>query len=163
MPFDPLGDDARDWHGYYAGFGSRFIAYVLDAVVVVVSFYLILGLMGMFLTGWDFFSNVDGVELFGFTVNPLTNVIHLLVALVGIPMANDPIWARRYLMLIGVLGVPFSILGFLLDGSEVDYFATNGVLNVTHLAISVVALAIALWPARSVAWLMGDEAQPDTT
>jgi uncharacterized RDD family membrane protein YckC len=40
---DPLGDDARDWHGYYAGFGSRFIAYVTDAILVVVSFYLILG------------------------------------------------------------------------------------------------------------------------
>jgi uncharacterized RDD family membrane protein YckC len=40
---DPLGDGARDWHGYYAGFGSRFVAYVLDAILIIVSFYMILG------------------------------------------------------------------------------------------------------------------------
>jgi uncharacterized RDD family membrane protein YckC len=40
---DPLGEAARDWHGYYAGFGSRFVAYVIDAILLVVGFYMSMG------------------------------------------------------------------------------------------------------------------------
>jgi uncharacterized RDD family membrane protein YckC len=36
---DPMGNEARDWHGHYAGFGSRFMAYFVDAVVMIVAFY----------------------------------------------------------------------------------------------------------------------------
>lgn len=46
---DPLGREARDWHGHYAGFGSRLMAYVVDAAVVLAGFYLAFGLLTLFI------------------------------------------------------------------------------------------------------------------
>jgi len=107
-----------------------------------------LGLLGFLRTGFDHFSNVTGHSLLIFTVNPETNLIHLIAGLVGIAMtASSPFLARRYALLIGGLGLPWAIAGYLLDGSLSDFFARNAALNTTHLAISIVALALALWPS----------------
>jgi uncharacterized RDD family membrane protein YckC len=46
---DAFGNEARDWHGYYAGFGSRMMAYVIDAVLIVISFYLSLVMVILFI------------------------------------------------------------------------------------------------------------------
>jgi uncharacterized protein DUF4383 len=113
--------------------------------------YLLLGILGLLMTGWDHFSNVTGVSLLVFTVNPLTNLIHLLAGIVGTLMSVTPPWSRRYLLILGGLGVPFAVAGFLLDGSLSDFFATNTAMNVLHLSTAAVALLLALWPARTAA------------
>ena len=118
---------------------------------VVTGAYLVLGPMGLFVTGFDHFSNVDGIELFWFTVNPLTNLIHVLVGLIGIPMLTRPEWTRRFLLLTGVLGVPWAVTGYIVDGTLSDFFARNPALVTAHLVTGVLALAIALWPARGPA------------
>ncbi|MDZ7733028.1 MAG: RDD family protein [Acidimicrobiia bacterium] len=41
---DAFGNVAEDWHGYYAGFGSRLMAYIVDGAVILVGFYLLVGL-----------------------------------------------------------------------------------------------------------------------
>lgn len=46
---DPMGNEARDWHGHYAGFGSRFMAYFIDAIAIVVSFYASMMIAALFL------------------------------------------------------------------------------------------------------------------
>jgi hypothetical protein len=102
------------------------------------------GVLGLLITGFDFYSNVTGVTFLGMTVNPLTNTVHLVAGLVGIAMGASPRGARRYLLLIGALGVPLAVAGFLLDGTMSDYFATNTPMNVAHLVIGVVALAVGL-------------------
>lgn len=113
--------------------------------------YLILGILGIMVTGFDHFSNVTGVGLLLFTVNPLTNLIHFIVGMVGIAMTRTPTWTRRYCLILGVLGLPFAIAGFLLDGSLSDYFAANPPLNALHLLTAVAALALGLWPDRAPA------------
>lgn len=45
---DPMGNEARDWHGHYAGFGSRFMAYFVDAIAIVVSFYASMMILALF-------------------------------------------------------------------------------------------------------------------
>ena len=45
---DPFGNEARDWHGHYAGFGSRLMAYFVDAATLLVTFYLGIGLVTLF-------------------------------------------------------------------------------------------------------------------
>jgi uncharacterized protein DUF4383 len=107
---------------------------------------VLLGLIGIFKTGFRHFSNVTGHDLFVFTVNPQTNLIHLIAGLVGIAMALTPTWSRRYALLVGFLGLPWAIAGFMLDGSLSDFFATNRAMNVMHLVIAVVGLGLALWP-----------------
>ncbi|MEW6583561.1 MAG: DUF4383 domain-containing protein [Actinomycetota bacterium] len=109
--------------------------------------FTLLGLVGIFRTGFGHFSNVTGHHFLVFTVNPQTNLIHLIAGIVGIAMATTPLWARRYALLVGGLGVPWSIAGFILDGSLSDFFATNTAMNTAHLASTAVALALALWPA----------------
>jgi hypothetical protein len=59
-----------------------------------------------------------------------------------------PVWARRYLLAVGALGLPLAIAGFALDGTLSDFFATNPALNVLHLCTAVVALGLGLWPLR---------------
>ena len=109
--------------------------------------YLIVGLLGIFLTGFDYFSNITGVPLFVFTVNPLTNIIHLAVGVVGTAMTTRSSDARRFLLLIGALGIPWAVSGYFLDGTTADYFARNPPLVNTHLATALVALVVA-WNAR---------------
>jgi len=109
--------------------------------------FLLLGIMGFLRTGLDHFSNVTGHSLLVFTVNPQTNLIHLITGLVGITMvAGGALWARRYALLVGALGTPWAVAGFLLDGSLSDFFAGNQELNAAHLIVSVVAVALATWP-----------------
>lgn len=109
--------------------------------------FLLLGIVGFLRTGLDHFSNVTGHSLLIFTVNPQTNLIHLVAGLVGIAMvAGGALWARRYALLVGALGVPWAIAGFALDGSLSDFFARNQELNTTHLIVSIAAVALATWP-----------------
>jgi hypothetical protein len=102
--------------------------------------YLMLGILGLLYTGFDFFSNVTGVSFLGFTVNPLTNVIHIGVGMVGIPMALTPWGARAFLRLIGILGVPFAVTGLVVQDTLSDFFARNPALVWTHLGTAIVAL-----------------------
>lgn len=109
--------------------------------------FLLLGILGFLRTGVDHFSNVTGHSLLIFTVNPQTNLIHVVTGLVGMAMvAGGALWARRYALLVGGLGVPWAVAGFMLDGSLSDFFARNPELNVVHLAVSLAALALATWP-----------------
>ena len=108
--------------------------------------YLLLGILGLMVTGFEHFSNVTGVGLFVFTVNPLSSLVHFLAGVVGLGMTVSPTWTRRYCLILGVLGTPFAVAGFLLDGSLSDYFAANPPLNALHLATGLVGLALALWP-----------------
>lgn len=109
--------------------------------------FLVLGIVGFLRTGLDHFSNVTGHSLLIFTVNPQTNLIHLIAGLVGIAMvAGGALWARRYALLVGALGVPWAIAGFILDGSVSDFFARNRELNTMHLIVSVAGVVLATWP-----------------
>jgi Domain of unknown function (DUF4383) len=137
-PWSPLGPP-----GPRQGRACLVLARLISGV------YLILGILGMMVTGFDHFSNVTGVGLLMFTVNPLTNLIHLVVGLVGIGMTVSATWARRFCLIVGVLGLPFAIAGFLLDGSLSDFFAANPPLNALHLATALAALGLALWPDRA--------------
>lgn len=109
---------------------------------------LVLGIVGLFLTGFDYYSNVTGAPLLMYTVNPNTNVIHVVAGLVGIAMTGSARPARRYLLLVGGLGLPWAITGYVVEDTMSDFFGRNPALVHTHLAVSVGALALALWPHR---------------
>ena len=118
---------------------------------------LLLGILGFLRTGVDHFSNVTGHSLLVFTLNPQTNLIHVITGLVGIAMvATGPLGARRFALLVGALGIPWAIAGFILDGTLSDFFARNQELNIVHLVVSAAALALAAWPR----WPEVQEAEP---
>lgn len=120
---------------------------------VVLSFarlvsYLLLafGVVGLLMTGFDYFSNVTGIPFLMFTINPNTNVIHVVAGLVGIAMTAEALLARRYLLLIGALGIPWAVAGYIIDGTMADFFARNIALVNLHLAISLIALLLVFFP-----------------
>jgi hypothetical protein len=107
-----------------------------------------LGMLGMLETGWGGFADAEGSQLLRFTVNPLTNVLHLALGLVGVAMALAPEGSRRYLIGAGALLTAWGVIGFAVQGSASDPFASNGAMNAAHLASGLIALALALWPGR---------------
>ncbi|HJZ61480.1 MAG TPA: DUF4383 domain-containing protein [Miltoncostaeaceae bacterium] len=133
------------------GMSPRHAQVVVRFAQVVSGAYLVLGICGLLITGFNHFSNVTGVSFLVFTINPLTNVIHVCVGLIGIPMALSPRTARIFALILGGLGLPFAIAGFFLDGTLDDFFARNPPLIWLHLLTSVAALVVGLWPVRAPA------------
>ncbi len=115
---------------------ARLVAHVLAAF----------GLVGLLMTGFDYFSNVTGIPFLMFTINPNTNVIHLVTGLVGIEMTGRADLARRYLLLVGAMGLPWAVVGYFVEGTMADVFGRNPALVHFHLGVSLVALLLVFWP-----------------
>src|SRR5215218_5274449 len=71
--------------------------------------YLLVGLAGFLVTGFDGFAAHDQEEtLLGFAVNPLHNIVHLLIGAAGIAMARRSNSARTFgWLLFIVYGLTF--------------------------------------------------------
>lgn len=103
------------------------------------------------MTGFDGWTEHDPDQsLLGFAVNPLHNVVHLLLGLAGLVMSRREVSARGYGWLL-VIGYGAVLVYGLLVGNQRDgnVLNINSADNVLH-ALSVVAgLATALWPRES--------------
>ncbi len=62
---------------------NRLLGYVLGAV------FLLIGALGFAVTGGVGFAEQDGNTLLGFEVNPLHNIVHLLVGIIGLFILNS--------------------------------------------------------------------------
>lgn len=113
--------------------------------------YTLFGLVGLLLTGFDGnFAGHDGESLLGFEVNPLHNLVHLGVGVLGIAMARKLATARTYgWILFVVFGAVFLFGLFAVGNDDINFLAINGADNVLHLINTLIGLAIALWPVRS--------------
>ena len=119
---------------------------VLGFARLVAHVLLAFGIVGLVMTGFDYFSNVTGIPFLMFSINPNTNVIHLVTGLVGVAMTGRADLARRYLLLVGALGLPWAVIGYVVEGTMADYFGQNLALVHFHLGISLIALLVVLWP-----------------
>jgi hypothetical protein len=118
--------------------------------LVVGGLFLLIGLAGFFVTGFDGWTEHDPDQtLLGFAVNPLHNVVHVLIGVAGLVFARTDGLARVFgwLLVVGY-GATF-VYGLLVAGQdEGNVLNLNAADNVLH-ALSVLAgLAIALWPRR---------------
>jgi hypothetical protein len=112
--------------------------------------YTLVGLAGFAVTGFDDFAAHDTHEtLLGFELNPLHNIVHLVVGAAGLAMWNRRDTARTYgWLLFGVYGLTF-LYGLWAAGEEdVNFLSINGADNGLHLASALAGLAIALWVTR---------------
>jgi hypothetical protein len=118
--------------------------------------YLLIGIIGFFITQFDnFFGNetppgahhVDA-NLLGFMINPMHNVVHILIGVAGLVLARTLAGARTYGWLLAVgYGAAF-IYGLIAVGKEWDFLNLNGADNVLHVLTALAGLAIALGPVR---------------
>lgn len=112
--------------------------------------YTLIGLVGFLVTGFDNFaaSNTDEFLLGIFEVNPLHNIAHLVVGLIGLGMWRTLSGARSYgWLLLVIFGVLF-LYGIVAAATPADILALNGADNVLHLLTAGLGLVMALMAAR---------------
>lgn len=126
---------------------DRHPAQWLALVIGVV--YVLVGLVGFAVTGFDGFAEPDGELLLGFEVNPLHNIVHLLIGAAGLALWNRLDRARVYGWLLAIgYGATF-VYGLFVANSDdpANFLAINQADNWLHAASALAGLAIALWPA----------------
>jgi hypothetical protein len=117
--------------------------------------YTLIGVIGFFITGFgDFFGNANGMPmehdetLLGFMINPMHNVVHILVGVAGIALSRTLRGARTYGWLLAVgYGAAF-VYGLIASGKDWDFLNINQADNVLHIATALVGLVVALGPVN---------------
>ena len=114
--------------------------------------YLLVGIVGFFLTGFDDFAgNSQHEMLLFFMINPMHNIVHIVIGVAGLLLARTLSGARTYGWLLAVgYGVAF-VYGLLAVGEDWDFLNINAADNVLHIATALVGLVIALIPVRTTA------------
>jgi hypothetical protein len=110
--------------------------------------YLLAGLAGFLVTGFDDWVGTDADEtLVGFAVNPLHNVVHLVIGVTGIALSRTTATARTFgwLLVVGY-GATFVYGLFAAEDDDIDILNINWADNWLHLASVLAGLAAALWP-----------------
>ncbi len=119
--------------------------------------YLLVGIVGFFITGFgDFFGNENAVPpaheddmLLFFMINPMHNVVHILIGAAGIALSRTLAGARTYGWLLAVgYGAAF-VYGLIAIGKDWDFLNLNAADNVLHILTAIVGLVIALGPVRN--------------
>lgn len=112
--------------------------------------YLLVGLAGFAVTGFDdWIARDTGETLLGFELNPLHNVVHLLIG--GALLAGglrDERAARAITWLVGAVYAVVGILGLFLMDTEVDILSLNMADNWLHIGTAVVAFIAAAMSQR---------------
>ena len=114
--------------------------------------YAVVGLVGFALTGFSGFAEPSGELLLGvFEINPLHNVVHLVIGVAGVALWRPLARARMYGWLLAAgYGLTFLYGLFAADREEpANFLALNQGDNWLHVFSVLAGLAIALWPARA--------------
>ncbi len=112
--------------------------------------YLLVGVIGFFITGFDAFAdNTQDEMLLFFMINPLHNIVHIVIGLAGIALSRTLAGARTYGWLLAVgYGAAF-VYGLIAAGQDWDFLNLNAADNVLHIATAVVGLVMALGPVNN--------------
>ncbi|MFC7879318.1 DUF4383 domain-containing protein [Isoptericola sp. NPDC057391] len=131
--------------------------YLALAIGVV---YLLVGIVGFAITGFDDWTVHDHSQtLLGFAINPLHNVVHLVIGLLGVLLWNRSAGARTYGWILAIgYGAAFVYGLIVVNDPDANLLNINGADNVLHIVSAVAGLAVALWPARR--GLPGDGRNP---
>ncbi|MGG5173866.1 DUF4383 domain-containing protein [Pseudarthrobacter sp. J1763] len=125
---------------------NRLLATIFGAV------YLLVGVLGFFVTSGIGFFATEGRNLIIFEVNPLHNIIHLAIggALLFAGMTSVAV-AKSVNTTVGAVYLLVGIVGLFLTSSALNIIALNGADNVLHLASALLLLAVGLSQDRAVA------------
>jgi len=133
---DTNGRGARPW--------PQTLALAFGAV------YLLVGIVGFFVTGFDDFAgNSQHEMLLFFMINPLHNIVHIVIGVAGLLLARSLAGARTYGWLLAVGYAAAFVYGLLALGKSWDFLNINAADNGLHLATAVIGLVIALAPVRT--------------
>ncbi|WP_439592829.1 DUF4383 domain-containing protein [Microbacterium sp.] len=125
---------------------NRLVAVIFGAV------YLLVGALGFaYTSGVGFVATEGGLILGIFEVNPLHNIVHLLVgAALLIAGLSSVVAAKTINTIIGAVYLLLGIVGFFLVGTALNILALNTFDHFLHLASALVLLGVGLAADRSV-------------
>lgn len=111
--------------------------------------YTLIGLAGFAVTGFDQFAEVTNETLLGFEINPLHNIVHLVIGLAGLALWSKLSSARMYGWLLALAyGATFLYGLVAVNNEDINFLSLNQADNILYLLSALAGLAIALWPAR---------------
>ncbi|RMI04927.1 DUF4383 domain-containing protein [Cellulomonas triticagri] len=125
---------------------NRLIGGIFGAV------YLLVGIAGFFVSSGSDFAGTSGGTLIIFEVNPLHNIVHLLIGAVLLGAATSSVTAAKAANTsVGAVYLLVGLLGLFLVGSSANILALNGADNVLHFASAVLLLGVGLAADKSTA------------
>ena len=113
--------------------------------------YLLVGIVGFFVTGFDDFFGHTDERLLIFAINPAHNIVHILIGVAGLVLGRTLAGARTYGWLLAIGYGAASIYGLIAVGKDWDFLNINGADNGLHILTTIVGLVIALMPVRDAA------------
>ena len=140
------------------GAGHRGMTWPQQLALAFGVIYTLIGIIGFFITGFgDFFGNVNGATLhhdetlLGFMINPMHNLVHVLIGVVGIVLSRTLSGARTYGWLLAAGSGAAFLYGLFAVGKDWDFLNLNWADNILHLLTALVGAAIALGKVKTVA------------
>ncbi|MCU6482588.1 preprotein translocase subunit Sss1 [Arthrobacter silviterrae] len=125
---------------------NRLLATIFGAV------YLLVGVVGFFVTSGVGFFATEGRNLIIFEVNPLHNIIHLAIGAALLLSGLGSVTAAKTAnSTVGAVYLLVGIVGLFLTTSALNIIALNGADNVLHLASALVLLTVGLSQDRATA------------
>jgi len=105
--------------------------------------YLLIGIVGFFITGFEnFASSGHDATLIIFDINPLHNIVHILIGVAGLALSRTLAGARTFGLLLAVgYGAAF-LYGLFATGRDWDFLNLNWADNILHLVSAAVGGAI---------------------
>jgi hypothetical protein len=137
----------------HTGAGRRNTAWPQMLALVFGAVYLLVGIVGFFWTGGSHFADRGGHDmLIGlFMINPLHNIVHIVIGLAGLALARTLSGARTYGWLLFVGYAAASVYGFIAIDKSWDFLAINSADNFLHVITALIGLVIALAPVEETA------------
>lgn len=124
---------------------NQTVGYVFGGV------YVLVGILGFFVTSGVDFAGTDGASLLGFDVNPLHNVAHLLVGVLLVLGASRGLATSRGVnTLVGAVYALLGVVGLFILDSSANILALNGADNVLHLVSAALLLGVGLGADKRV-------------
>ena len=111
--------------------------------------YLLVGIVGFFVTGFEnFASSGQDAMLLVFAINPLHNIVHILIGVLGLALSRTLAGAKTFGLLLAVgYGLAF-VYGLFAVGQDWDILNINWADNVLHIASALVGGAIVAGAGR---------------
>ncbi|MFD7025921.1 DUF4383 domain-containing protein [Promicromonospora sukumoe] len=115
--------------------------------------YLLVGAAGFLVTGFSGFAEHDHDQtLLGFAINPLHNIVHILIGILGIVLWSTIGRARTFgWLLVAGYGATFVYGLIAVNNPDINFLNINAADNGLHILSVAAGLAIALWPHRKPA------------
>ena len=128
--------------------------------------YILVGIVGFCVTGFDHFASPTNERLLGiFEINPLHNVVHLLIGVAGIAMWKRRDTARAYGVALAVgYGLTF-LYGLFTAGKDTsaNFLSLNGADNGLHLVSALAGVAIVMLLSRTTTVTPSSSRRTDAT